>query len=105
MKNKIIYNLVLIWTILTGSVMYAQTVSGTVSDANGPLPMVNVSVKGTTNGTATDFDGKYSINDVAPGSVLVFTYIGYLTKEQTVTGTTLNIVLAEDSQALDEVVS
>ena len=104
MKNKIIYNLVLIWTILTGSVMYAQTVSGTVTDANGPLPMVNVSVKGTTNGTATDFDGKYSINNVAPGSMLVFTYIGYVTKEETVTGGTLNVVLAEDSQALDEVV-
>lgn len=104
MKNKIIYNLVLIWTILTGSVMYAQTVSGTVSDANGPLPMVNVSVKGTTNGTATDLDGKYSINDVAPGSILVFTYIGYVSKEEPVTGNTLNIVLTEDSQTLDEVV-
>lgn len=104
MKNKIIYNLVLIWTILTGSVMYAQTVSGTVSDANGPLPMVNVSIKGTTNGTATDFDGKYSINNVAPGSILVFTYIGYVSKEEPVTGDTLNVVLAEDSQALDEVV-
>jgi len=104
MKNKIIYNLVLIWTILTGSVMYAQTVSGTVSDVNGPLPTVNVSVKGTTNGTATDFDGKYSIDNVAPGSVLVFTYIGYVSKELPVTGSTLNVVLAEDSQALDEVV-
>ena len=104
MKNKIIYNLVLIWTILTGSVMYAQTVSGTVTDANGPLPMVNVSVKGTTNGTATDFDGKYSINNVAPGSTLVFTYIGYVTKEEIATGATLNVALAEDSQALDEVV-
>jgi len=104
MKNKIIYNLVLIWTILTGSVMYAQTVSGTVTDSNGPLPMVNISVKGTTNGTATDFDGKYSIDNVAPGSVLVFTYIGYVSKELPVTGSTLNVVLAEDSQALDEVV-
>jgi len=104
MKNKIIYNLVLIWTILTGSVMYAQTVSGTVSDANGPLPTVNVSVKGTTNGTATDFDGNYTINNVAPGSILVFTYIGYVSKEETVTGSVLNVVLVEDSQALDEVV-
>ena len=84
--------------------MYAQTVSGTVTDANGPLPVVNVTVKGTTNGTATDFNGKYSINNVAPGSVLVFTYIGYVTKEEAVTGSILNVVLAEDSQALDEVV-
>lgn len=104
MKNKIIYNLVLIWTILTGSVIYAQTVSGTVTDANGPLPVVNITVKGTTNGTATDFDGKYSINNVAPGAVLVFTYIGYVTKEEVVTGSILNVVLSEDSQALDEVV-
>lgn len=89
---------------MTGSVMYAQAVSGTVTDANGPLPMVNVSVKGTTNGTATDFDGKYSINNVAPGSTLVFTYIGYLTKEIPSTGSVLNVILVEDTQALDEVV-
>lgn len=104
MKSKIIYNLVLIWTILTGSVMYAQTVKGTVTDANGPIPMVNVSVKGTTNGTATDFDGNYTLENVAPEATLVFTYIGYLTQEIPATGNVLNVVLAEDTQALDEVV-
>ena len=104
MKNKIIYNLVLIWTILTGSVMYAQTVKGTVSDANGPMPMVNVMVKGTTNGTATDFDGNYTINNTGANAVLVFTYIGYVTQEVAVSGDTVNVVLIEDSQQLDEVV-
>ncbi|WP_026704299.1 SusC/RagA family TonB-linked outer membrane protein [Flavobacterium soli] len=105
MKNKIIYNLVLIWTILTGSVMYAQTVSGTVSDANGPLPMVNVSVKGTTNGTATDFDGNFTLNNTGANPVLVFSYIGYVTKEVIAAAdTTITVVLTEDSQQLEEVV-
>lgn len=61
-----------------------KTVSGTVSDESGlPLPGVNIIVKGTTNGTQTDFDGKYSINANA-GDVLTFTYVGLKTQEITV---------------------
>ena len=57
-----------------------QTISGTVSDDSGPLPGVNVLVKGTTNGTQTDFDGKYTIN-ANVGDVLVFSYVGITTSE------------------------
>ncbi|MCX2678794.1 TonB-dependent receptor [Galbibacter sp. EGI 63066] len=82
-----------------------QTVSGTVSDENGPLPGANVLVKGTTNGTQTDFDGNYQLTDVSDDAVLVVTYIGFAAQEISVNGrSTVNVVLQEDAQALDEVV-
>ena len=105
MKKHIIYNLYLIGTILFGSGLYAQTVTGVISDANGPLPGVNVVVKGTSNGAATDFDGRYSIKVVDSKSILVFSTMGYETKEVAVNGQTqINVVLSEDLQALDEIV-
>lgn len=83
----------------------AQTVSGTVSDANGPLPGANVLVKGTTNGTQTDFDGNYTLNNVASNAVIVFSYVGFVTQEIAVNGrSTINVTLVEDAQALGEVV-
>lgn len=82
----------------------AQTISGNVTDNLGsPLPGVNIIEKGTTNGTVTDFNGNFSIN-VNPNSTLVFSYIGYTTKEVSVNNqTTINVVL-EDGVSLDEVV-
>ena len=67
-------------------------VSGTVTDADGaPLPGANVVVKGTTNGTQTDFDGNYTI-DAASDAVLVFSYIGFATQEIPIDGqTTINV--------------
>ena len=86
---------------------YAQdkTISGTVSDESGmPLPGVNIIVKGTTNGTQTDFDGNYSIT-AANGSTLTFTYVGYKTVEQVVgASNTINVTMAEDVAQLEEVV-
>lgn len=82
----------------------AQEVSGTVSDANGPLPGASVVEKGTTNGTQTDFDGNFTIT-VSDNATLVISYIGYSTTEVAVNGqSTINITLQEDAQALDEVV-
>lgn len=104
MNRKIIYTLLLLCTLLSGSVIYAQTVTGTVSDENGPLPMATIMVKGTSVNTTTDIDGQYSITPVSPNAVLVFSYIGYVTKEVTATGSELNVVLAEDAQNLNEVV-
>jgi TonB-linked SusC/RagA family outer membrane protein len=80
-------------------------VSGVVKDETGlPLPGVSVKVKGTTRGTQTDVNGNYTL-DVQTGEVLVFTYVGYATKEVTVgTGDTANVVLAPDSKNLSEVV-
>lgn len=104
MNRKIIFTLLLIWTTLSGSAIYAQTVSGTVSDAAGALPGANINVKGTNTNTATDLDGKYSI-EAAPDAVLVVSYVGYITREVAVNGNTqLNISLAEDAQSLNEVV-
>ena len=85
-------------------VAFAQTATGLVKDKTGePMIGVNVLVKGTTNGTITDFDGKFSIPDVPSNATLVVSYIGYLTKEVK-TGKDLVIVLEEDNKTLDEVV-
>ena len=83
-----------------------KTISGVVRSAtdNEPLIGVSVLVKGTTNGTITDFDGKYSLS-VKTGDVLVFSYIGYVTQGITITNqTTLNVTLKEDTETLEEVV-
>ncbi|MCF8273679.1 MAG: SusC/RagA family TonB-linked outer membrane protein [Flavobacteriaceae bacterium] len=103
MKNKLLKKLLLPLALLLGSFIYAQSVTGTVSDASGPLPGVNVLVKGTATGTVTDFDGNYSIN-ANSGTTLVFSFVGYLTQEVVVSGTTVNVTLAEDAAQLDEVV-
>jgi len=86
---------------------YAQNrqVTGTVSDNSGALPGVNVMVKGTTNGAVTDFDGKYSINDVSDSDILVFSSVGMMTKEVAVgSQSVIVVVLDEDVEHLDEVV-
>ncbi|WP_053971497.1 SusC/RagA family TonB-linked outer membrane protein [Mangrovimonas sp. ST2L15] len=82
-----------------------KTISGTISDENGlPLPGVNIIVKGTTNGTQTDFDGNYSIS-ASQGSVLVYTFVGYTPKEMTVgSSSTISFAMEPDVQAIDEVV-
>lgn len=85
---------------------YSQSVSGTVTEDRGmPVPGVNVIVKGTTNGTSTDFDGKYTINNIDPSAVLVFSYLGFQTKEVLVNRkTTIDVQLQSDAEALGEVV-
>ncbi|RIV72375.1 SusC/RagA family TonB-linked outer membrane protein [Flagellimonas aequoris] len=82
------------------------TVSGTITDNQGvPIPGANVVEKGTTNGVAADFDGNYSLQVSGPESILVFTSIGFASQEITVgQSTTIDVVMLEDSQALDEVV-
>ena len=82
------------------------TVSGVVTSAADQLPLIGVSVqvKGTTNGAITDLDGNYTVS-VASGETLVFSYIGFKTQEIQITNqTTLNVVMEEDSETLDEVV-
>ncbi|WP_235841715.1 SusC/RagA family TonB-linked outer membrane protein [Confluentibacter sediminis] len=96
--------LLLVFMFCTG--MNAQTrVSGTVSDQNGPLPGVSVIVDGTSNGAATDFDGRYTLSNVASNATLVISYVGFVTQRIPVNGkTTIDVTLVEDLQALDEVV-
>ncbi|AYN66500.1 TonB-dependent receptor [Euzebyella marina] len=82
-----------------------KTITGTVSDTSGPIPGVNVLVKGTTNGVVTDFDGEFTLMNVPDDAVLVFSYLGYKTQEVPVAGQeNLNINLEEDTQALEEVI-
>ena len=105
MKITLLRSFLLLGAFLCIGVAKAQTVSGTVTDANGPLPGASVLVKGTTNGTQTDFDGNYTLNGIDDSATLVFSYIGYRTLEVAVNGqSTINITLEEDAQALDEVV-
>ncbi|MAZ26986.1 MAG: SusC/RagA family TonB-linked outer membrane protein [Cytophagaceae bacterium] len=81
-------------------------VTGTVLDASGmPLPGANILEKGTSNGTQTDFDGKFSLTVSNGNSVLVVSYVGFATKEISVDGqSTISISIEEDAAALDEVV-
>ncbi|CAM1366936.1 SusC/RagA family TonB-dependent receptor precursor [Tenacibaculum litopenaei] len=94
--------------LLVSSISFAQqTVTGTVLEkATGEgLPGANVVIKGTTRGTSSDFDGKFSLNNVKTGDVLVFTSIGFLEKEVTIGSTfTIQVTMEEDSQQLEEVV-
>lgn len=95
----------LILMFLLSSHLSAQiTVTGTVSDANGPIPGANINLKGTKNGVSTSFDGNYSIN-VPSNSVLIFSFIGFKNKEVPVNGQTkINVLLEEDLNTLKEVV-
>ena len=92
--------------LLSSSIVYAQKeVTGTVSDTSGPLPGANVVVKGSATGTTTDFDGNYIITVPDDQAVLVFSFLGYINKEVPVGNkTSINVVLEEDVEALDEVV-
>lgn len=82
-----------------------KTISGRVVDRNGePVIGVNVVEKGTTNGTITDMDGKFTFN-VSPNATLMLSYIGYKAQEIAVNNRTqYNVVLDEDTETLDEVV-
>lgn len=82
-----------------------RNITGTIKDKNGETIIgANITVKGTTTGTITDFDGNFSL-EVPDNAILVISYIGYTPQEIAVSGEkTFNIVLAEDTQALSEVV-
>ena len=104
---KTTFNSLLFILFFLPTIIVAQnTITGTVTEQSTslPLPGVNVVVKGTNQGTATDFDGNYQIN-ASNGDVLEFSYVGYITKEVTYTGqTNINVTLSEDASQLDEVV-
>ena len=80
-----------------------KTITGTVTDGSGPLPGVSILIKGTTTGTETDFDGKYSMK-ANVGDVLRYSFVGMTTKEVTVgVSNTINVALVADNE-LDEVI-
>ncbi|MGQ7870948.1 TonB-dependent receptor [Sunxiuqinia sp. sy24] len=94
-------------SITNGVSQQAKAVSGKVTDSSGePLPGVAVVVKGTMQGTVTDFDGDYTIDDVPADGVLVFSFVGMRTQEITVGRQfSINLVLEEDAIGIEEVVA
>ncbi len=110
MKKRVLWlrYLFLVVTFACASVVYAQEVAltGLVTDASdgSSIPGVTVVIKNTTNGTVTDIDGKYSLK-VHPGAVLVFSYVGYETKEVEFTGQkTINMSMVTGVKSLNELV-
>lgn len=81
-----------------------EKITGNVSDGENVLPGAMVTVKGTTIGTETDFDGNYEIKIPEGRQTLVFKYLGYKTKEIPANGNPINVILQEDTAVLDEIV-
>ncbi|WP_445159397.1 SusC/RagA family TonB-linked outer membrane protein [Mesohalobacter salilacus] len=102
--NKWIY--LLLFSITTTIAFSQQTVSGTVvDDANLPIPGVNISIKGTTQGTVTNFDGEFTLNNVSLNDIIVFSYVSFETQEVKFTGQqTIDVQLKVSAEALEEVV-
>ncbi|WP_264525181.1 SusC/RagA family TonB-linked outer membrane protein [Flavobacterium sp. N502536] len=102
------FAVVFLLCLLASNQMNAQsiTLEGTVKDAAGlTLPGVNILEKGTKNGTSSDFDGRYKLKLSNPKAIVTYSFIGFKTKEVNAAGKTkVDIVLIEDSNALNEVV-
>lgn len=106
MKRKFYHYFLLLCLILLSAPLAAQhlTVTGTVTDnANEPMPGVSISVKGTTNGTITGMDGKFSLK-AANGSTLLFSFIGYQSVEKKATSAPMKVEMKDGSVEMDEVV-
>ncbi|QVY64282.1 carboxypeptidase-like regulatory domain-containing protein [Polaribacter sp. Q13] len=102
-------NLLFVALLFVSATVLGQTkITGTVvDDTNQPLPGASVVVKGTTNGTSTDFDGKFTLKADAKSGSIVISFIGFTTKEVTFSASKSNlrkIKLVEDLGALDEIV-
>jgi len=117
MKRKIknrclnVFLLFMLGILVSTSNIFAQggniTVKGNVKDNNGePIISGSVVVKGTTNGTITDLDGNYEINNVPSNGTLVFSYIGFKNIEVSVSGkTNINVLMEEDAVMLSDVIA
>ena len=102
-------NLVVVALLFTSVAIFGQTkLTGTVVDgSNDALPGASVLVKGTSNGTSTDFDGKFTLKATTNSGTLVISFVGYATKEVAFSSSNANlgaITLSEDANALDEIV-
>ena len=107
MKQKVTLMLLAIFLccVLAIQAQTGSQITGKVIDAMGELPGVSVVVKGTTNGTITGIDGSFKLNNVKSSDILLLSFVGYKTQEIKVGNQkNFNITMAEDAQALDEVV-
>ncbi|MDY7395677.1 carboxypeptidase-like regulatory domain-containing protein [Aureibaculum sp. 2210JD6-5] len=107
--KKITQLFLVVLCFVMSSAIYAQTITGTVQDETGPLPGANILEKGTTNGTTTDFDGKFSLNVKEGSGNIVISFIGFSNKTVKFTvaaGETkdLGAILLESDNTLEEVV-
>ena len=105
MNKKLLKELLFLVVMLSGSIIFSQTIKGKITSMGSPLPGANIVVKGTSNGTTSDFDGNYLLENVSSSATIVVSFTGYITKEIPVNGkSTINVSLDEDTQTLDEVV-
>src|SRR5687767_165786 len=104
--KRLSYTAVVLWLCSSMAIAQDRSVSGKIVDESGqPLPGVNVLVKGTSSGTVSDGDGAFAIGGVNDNSILVFSFIGYLGKEEVVgSRTVINVDMTPDITSLDEVV-
>lgn len=109
LSSKLAKAIVLFFAILLGfAQLHGQgqlTVSGTVNDAQGPLIGATVQVAGTQDGTITDIDGKYTLENVPSDAILIFSYLSYQEQSVSLNGrSTINVVLESAANQLDEIV-
>lgn len=111
MKNKLnpflrMLCMAMMTLMALGMTAQERTVSGTVTDGQEPLIGVTVQVKGNSKvGTVTDVDGKYMLRVSSPGTILVYSYVGYQTQEKMVgSNSRIDVTLESDSKNLNEVV-
>ena len=107
MKRDVLSRMLLFFIAVTffsfDVIAQAIAVKGTVKDKTGePIIGANILVKGTTNGTITDFDGNFQLN-AKQGDIIVFSFIGYQSQEQKA-ALKMNVTLKDDTELLDEVV-
>ena len=95
----------ILFLLVGGNLSAQRTVSGTITEADGtPLIAATVMAKGTTTGTVTDASGQYSLNVPEGVNALLVSYLGYSSREIAITGATVDVVMRENENLLDEVV-
>lgn len=104
---QMVGNQIILGNSVSDILQQSKAISGKVTDSSGaPLPGVTVVVKGTTNGTITDMDGKYSLSKIHGDATLVFSFVGMKTQEIALENKTLiNVTMEEDAIGIEEVVA
>jgi TonB-linked SusC/RagA family outer membrane protein len=103
MQKRTLKKLLCLIVFMWGNFFFAQTVKGKVTSGGYSLPGVSVIVQGTKNGTVTDFDGSFALNNVEPNAILQFSYVGY--KNLSLPAKSgMQVVMVNDLEKLNEVV-